>query len=60
MRVVSFVLLCEKLRSIFKVLKEMVNELGVRKEDQDWQIIFMLGVGGKCKNKTMINLLIFW
>ncbi len=37
----------------------MVNELGVRKEDQDWQIIFMLGVGGKCKNKTMINLLIF-
>ncbi len=36
----------------------MVNELGVRKEDQDWQIIFMLGVGGKCKNKTMINLLI--
>lgn len=51
-------LLCEKLGIFFQYLKEMMNELGVRKENQDWQRIFMLGVEGKCKNKTMINLLI--
>ncbi len=51
-------LLCEKLFFFFQYLKEMMNELGVRKENQDWQRIFMLGVEGKCRNKTMINLLI--
>lgn len=51
-------LLCEKLRSFFKVLKEMVNVLGERKEHQEWQRILILGMEEKCKNKTMINLLI--
>lgn len=51
-------LLCEELGSFFKVLKEIVNDLGERKEDQDWQKTFMFGKEEKCKNKIMINLLI--
>lgn len=35
-----------------------MNELGGRKEDQDWQKTFMFGIEEKCKNKIMINLLI--
>lgn len=51
-------LFCEKLRSFFKILKEMVNELRGKTEEGDWQRIIMLGMEEKCKNKGIINLLL--
>lgn len=35
----------------------MMNELREKTEEEDWQRILMLGMGEKCKNKEVMNLL---
>lgn len=44
-------LLCEKLRDFTKMLKNMMNELREKTEEEDWQRSLMLGMGEKCKNR---------
>ncbi len=49
-------LFCEKLTPFFKELKEIINALRDKKDDLNWEIIFLLGLRENNANKKLINL----
>lgn len=51
-------LFCEKLKKLFIVMKEIVNDLRDREEDFSWNRIFILGLNEETGNKKVINLLL--